>query len=200
MVKKSMKKVAMLFTVLSLGSVVVPGLVSSGVYAESVHNENVENKSYELKFTELSKKRFDLMLKVSKHIYFSSIGLMNLEITEQLKEKYNLSDSDVEEINAVLDSYNEGVWENKSRMVFEDYHLILDKADMAVLLQVASMYGPAGIASALAAMGSVIPGAGTIIAAVIGFFGASAIIGNASYAILTNKRLKLGLTGVSVVD
>ncbi len=30
---------------------------------------------------------------------------MNLEITEQLKEKYNLSDSDVEEINAVLDSY-----------------------------------------------------------------------------------------------
>ncbi len=31
-----MKKVAMLFTVLSLGSVVVPGIVSSGVYAESV--------------------------------------------------------------------------------------------------------------------------------------------------------------------
>lgn len=37
MVKKSMKKVAMLFTVLSLGSVVVPGIVSSGVYAESVN-------------------------------------------------------------------------------------------------------------------------------------------------------------------
>lgn len=36
MVKKSMKKVATLFTVLSLGSVVVPGIVSSGVYADSV--------------------------------------------------------------------------------------------------------------------------------------------------------------------
>ena len=31
-----MKKVATLFTVLSLGSVVVPGIVSSGVYADSV--------------------------------------------------------------------------------------------------------------------------------------------------------------------
>lgn len=41
MVKKSMKKVAMLFTVLSLGSVVVPGIVSSGVYAESVNGSSV---------------------------------------------------------------------------------------------------------------------------------------------------------------
>lgn len=41
MVKKSMKKVAMLFTVLSLGSVVVPGVVSSGVYAESVNGSSV---------------------------------------------------------------------------------------------------------------------------------------------------------------
>lgn len=32
-----MKKVAMLFTVLSLGSVVVPGIVLSGVYADSVN-------------------------------------------------------------------------------------------------------------------------------------------------------------------
>lgn len=41
MVKKSMKKVATLFTVLSLGSVVVPGIVSSGVYAESVNGSSV---------------------------------------------------------------------------------------------------------------------------------------------------------------
>ena len=41
MVKKSIKKVAMLFTVLSLGSVVVPGIVSSGVYAESVNGSSV---------------------------------------------------------------------------------------------------------------------------------------------------------------
>ena len=41
MVKKSMKKVATLFTVLSLGSVVVPGIVSSGVYAESVKGSSV---------------------------------------------------------------------------------------------------------------------------------------------------------------
>ena len=40
MFKKSMKKVAMLFTVLSLGSVVVPGIVSSGVYADSLENVN----------------------------------------------------------------------------------------------------------------------------------------------------------------
>lgn len=45
MVKKSMKKVAMLFTVLSLGSVVVPGIVSSGVYADSVKESyTVTNK------------------------------------------------------------------------------------------------------------------------------------------------------------
>lgn len=36
-----MKKVATLFTVLSLGSVVVPGIVSSGVYAESVNGSSV---------------------------------------------------------------------------------------------------------------------------------------------------------------
>lgn len=41
MVKKSTKKVATLFTVLSLGSVVVPGIVSSGVYAESVNGSSV---------------------------------------------------------------------------------------------------------------------------------------------------------------
>lgn len=41
MVKKSVKKVATLFTVLSLGSVVVPGIVSSGVYAESVNGSSV---------------------------------------------------------------------------------------------------------------------------------------------------------------
>ena len=41
MVKKSMKKVATLFTVLSLGSVVVPSIVSSGVYAESVNGSSV---------------------------------------------------------------------------------------------------------------------------------------------------------------
>ena len=41
MVKKSMKKIATLFTVLSLGSVVVPGIVSSGVYAESVNGSSV---------------------------------------------------------------------------------------------------------------------------------------------------------------
>ena len=45
MVKKSMKKVATLFTVLSLGSVVVPGIVSSGVYADSVKESyTVTNK------------------------------------------------------------------------------------------------------------------------------------------------------------
>ena len=41
MVKKLTKKVAMLFTVLSLGSVVVPGIVSSSVYAESVNGSSV---------------------------------------------------------------------------------------------------------------------------------------------------------------
>lgn len=41
MIKKLTKKVAMLFTVLSLGSVVVPGIVSSSVYAESVNGSSV---------------------------------------------------------------------------------------------------------------------------------------------------------------
>lgn len=44
MFKKSMKKVAMLFTVLSLGSVVVPGIVSSKAYAESVPVTEVYDK------------------------------------------------------------------------------------------------------------------------------------------------------------
>lgn len=40
MFKRSMKKVATLFTLLFLGSVVVPGIVSIGVYADSLENVN----------------------------------------------------------------------------------------------------------------------------------------------------------------
>lgn len=184
--------------ILSFGNIFIPSLVSGMTYANSVNYE--KTKKVNLKITDLGKKRVDLMLKLNNEISFNALGLMELELSDDLLNKYDLSEDDVKDIKAVLNSYNDGVWEIKSRAVFEDYHLILDKDDIAMILYVANTVGPAGIAAALAAMYSVIPGAGTVVAGVIGFFGASTIIANASYAILTNRRLKLGLTGVSVVD
>lgn len=71
MLKKSMKKVATLFTILSLGSVVVPGIVSSKAYAESVS----VTEFYDKETNRIIYSNGDyLVLKIQSEMYERALG------------------------------------------------------------------------------------------------------------------------------
>ena len=84
MFKRSMKKVAMLFTVLSLGSVVVPGIVSSSIYAASVEkvetNKKITPEEFD-KFVNEGVRKYGLSYEEAEY-------LLNRVLGDQLTFKY----------------------------------------------------------------------------------------------------------------
>ena len=186
---------------LTLSSAFIPTLVSAKEYFPPTERHSQSKKS-SLNITPEIQQKLNIIRKIQNELEQTKLGFINIKVTNNiLAQKYNLSEEDLSYIQNTLNSINEGVANRLYRTPYiEDWHLILTADDCRTLVYAVDTIGPAAVSMALATICSAVPGAGTIIGGVIGFFGAAAILGNASYAMATNKKLKLGLTGVSVID
>lgn len=110
---------------------------------------------------------------------------------------------DLAMVKDALNFYNASIWayysSYKDRNSVKDWHIYLIHDDVMQLANLLLGVGPAIVATTLATFMSVVPRAGTIIGAVIGFFGAASIVGNVTYVAATGKGLKIGLTGISAI-
>ena len=146
--------------------------------------------------------RMHLMAKLDKVLSVSSNNHLYLtENDDYLKENYSLSEKDINTVKTIITQQNEQINEYKiqlqERVYVEDWHIHLSHDDVMQIGNLIAGLGPAAVIGVMSTFMSVVPGAGTILGAVVGFFGAGSIAGNVMYAAATGKGLKIGLTGIS---
>ncbi|OTP25077.1 hypothetical protein A5823_002833 [Enterococcus faecalis] len=205
-----MKKVLITsLSLLALGTSVLPGAFSLSAHAEedssvkSVSYNISDTDNYVFTFNDEVKSRMDLMVSLDKVLTFSD-NLLTLTASDNtLKSDFNLSDSELSTVKNIIAQYNHGVLTANTniqpRALIKDWHLFLSPDDQRGIMSAVVGVGPAALAGALAAAMSIVPGAGTIVGAAIGFFGAATVMKAMSDAALNNKWLKIGPSGISAV-
>jgi hypothetical protein len=120
---------------------------------------------------------------------------------ETLKNEYQLSDSDIDILKIIQSNHNKSLFyaQYQPRVSVRDWHIYMTHDDVMQVANLIVGLGPAAIAATVSSFMSVVPGAGTIIGAAIGYFGAATIAGNFAYAAATGRGLKIGLTGISAI-
>ena len=80
-----------------------------------------------------------------------------------------------------------------TRLHVEDWKIYFDLGDVHAFLFAAAQVGPAAIMAALSALGSVYPGVGTVVGAIVGLFGGGTIIYWVFQAVALEKGLYIGV-------
>ena len=193
-------------SLIAISASVLPNVFSVSAYAEDVSTDQQEisgNENYTVTLNEEAKARIDLFVKLDKVLTFSN-DLLRLTVTDNiLKDDFKLSDSELLLVKNIIAQYNHGVLSANTniqpRALIKDWHLFLSPDDQRGIMSAVVGVGPAALAGALAAAMSIVPGAGTIVGAAIGFFGAATVLKAMSDAALNNKWLKIGPSGISAV-
>ncbi|HAP4570979.1 TPA: hypothetical protein IUW60_003009 [Enterococcus faecalis] len=193
-------------SLIAISASVLPNVFSVSAYAEDVSIDQQEisgNENYTFTLNEEAKTRIDLFVKLDKVLTFSN-DLLRLTVSDNiLKDDFKLSDSELLLVKNIIAQYNHGVLSANTniqpRALIKDWHLFLSPDDQRGIMSAVVGVGPAALAGALAAAMSIVPGAGTIVGAAIGFFGAATVLKAMSDAALNNKWLKIGPSGISAV-
>lgn len=193
-------------SLIAISASVLPNVFSVSAYAEDVSIDQQEisgNEDYTFTLNEEAKTRIDLFVKLDKVLTFSN-DLLRLTVSDNiLKDDFKLSDSELLLVKNIIAQYNHGVLSANTniqpRALIKDWHLFLSPDDQRGIMSAVVGVGPAALAGALAAAMSIVPGAGTIVGAAIGFFGAATVLKAMSDAALNNKWLKIGPSGISAV-
>ena len=193
-------------SLIAISASVLPNVFSVSAYAEDVSIDQQEisgNENYTFTLNEEAKTRINLFVKLDKVLTFSN-DLLRLTVSDNiLKDDFKLSDSELLLVKNIIAQYNHGVLSANTniqpRALIKDWHLFLSPDDQRGIMSAVVGVGPAALAGALAAAMSIVPGAGTIVGAAIGFFGAATVLKAMSDAALNNKWLKIGPSGISAV-
>ena len=196
------KKSSLLMLSVAMLGVGTPILSSVPVLANSVTSSYnySQNKDVNLDLKEQDFARIRLIAKLDKELHLDEEGGIFLSKDyDVLKQEYDLSDGDVATLKVLVDKHNNIMYyeQYQDRLHVRDWHIYLNKGDVQQLGNLLIGLGPAAVAMTLSSFMSVVPGAGTIIGAVVGYFGAATIAGNVAYAAATGRGLKIGLTGIS---
>lgn len=125
-------------------------------------------------------------------------GKLYLSVTdEELKSNYDFTSSDLDKLNSLLTFQHEAIKYAgnmpSTRLHVEDWKIYFDLGDVHAFLFAAAQVGPAAIMAALSALGSVYPGVGTVVGAIVGLFGGGTIIYWVFQAVALEKGLYIGV-------
>lgn len=116
---------------------------------------------------------------------------------EDLTSTYGFTSSDLVQLNDLLafqsNAVDRGSNIPQTRLHVSDWKIYFDNADVHAFLLAAAQAGPAAIMAALSALGSVYPGVGTVVGAIVGLFGGATIIYWVFQAVALNKGLYIGI-------
>lgn len=210
---KRFKKLLSAFLVLSL---ILVGSVP--IYANDVEEQNYtsDNDVYLEDYINEEDKQFLNKLKtIYEHVELENQELvLNLDENE-LVEKYNFKQNDLDRLNEILDfSYPSQNVADKSILGLDelnvndlnidqsvnpyiyvkDWKIHFTSADVQDYFLAASQIGPAAIILALQGLGSVLPGAGNVVAAVVGLIGAGTIYYYVVQALTLNRGMYIGIS------
>ncbi|ERL65652.1 hypothetical protein L248_2338 [Schleiferilactobacillus shenzhenensis LY-73] len=170
--------------------------------AEALANPK-KNVDIHADYTAEAQRRVALIRKVGTH--FALLG-HHLELTatdDALKRAYGLTDADLSLLKEIVGNYNAGSDqfndEAQTRAYIKGGNLYLSFMEVEGIVGSVAVLGPAAIAAALSAAMSVVPGAGTIVGAVVGFFGAGAIASALMNAAAHKKGIRIGISGIAAV-
>ncbi|MBR0092099.1 MAG: hypothetical protein IJP92_10405 [Lachnospiraceae bacterium] len=122
-----------------------------------------------------------------------SISLSNEELTSE----FGFTDEDIMALNEMLrfqsNAVDNSTRQTNERVYVSDWKIYFDAIDVQSYLFAAAQIGPAAIIAALSALGSSVPGAGTVVGAIVGVFGASTIIYYVFQAVSLGKGMYIGV-------
>lgn len=128
----------------------------------------------------------------------SDNGILSLKSSlSEIQEKANFNDVEMENFRNLLD-FNKAnpVGEKNTvmpRIHVSDWKIYFTQSDVQTFLAGAAAVGPAAIVAALSALGSTVPGVGTVIGTILGVVAAGDLCYLVLQAISANKGIYIGV-------
>jgi len=147
---------------------------------------------------ESDKPFFEKLTKIYSTFELDENNNLVLTLTDtELAENYKFTSTEIEQIhNLIKFQHNAIIQEGNapaSRLHVSDWKIYFDVYDVHSYLFAAAQIGPAAIMAALSALGSVYPGVGTVVGAIVGVVGGGAIIYTVFQAVAMNKGVYIGI-------
>lgn len=167
----------------------------------TLKSENSINLLIDEKATEI----IEMIASLDKEIQYNQEGFIVLESSDkELMSFYNLTPTDISLVRNAISEVNFGILKSKSkiqqRAYIKDWAIYVTPNDQRAIISAYQAVGPAAVATTLAALLSVAPGAGTMVGGIVGFLGAGTIVGFMIDTALNNKTIRIGFNGISQVN
>lgn len=160
-------------------------------------------------YTAEAQRRVTIMSKVGSCLKLTGNELSVTVPDSVLKSEYGLADNDITMLKEVVTGFNTRVQQTTPNVgsipevgtfaYIKGGNLYLSFMEVEGIVGNLAILGPAAIMGALSAAMSVVPGAGTIIGLVVGFFGAAPVASALMNAAAHKEGVKIGISGISAV-